>query len=122
MKKLKLREINKPKQYTDKQSIFSFNNLRLMQMSKHDRNRIERFLDRHNHLMEFIRTLLALVVLGLQLYILTRLIQMITQPIIIDFMHTNKKLDEKYLNKLADLILFYWEFRLDNPNIQLAQA
>lgn len=44
------------------------------------------------------------------------------QPIIIDFMHTNKKLDEKYLNKLADLILFYWEFRLDNPNIQLAQA
>jgi hypothetical protein len=30
MKKLKLREINKPKQYTDKQSIFSFNNLRLM--------------------------------------------------------------------------------------------
>jgi len=37
-------------------------------------------------------------------------------------MHTTKKLDEKYLNKLADLILFYWEFRLDNPNIQLAQS
>ena len=43
-------------------------------MSKYERNRIERFLDRHNHLMEFIRTLLALIVLGLQLYILTRLI------------------------------------------------
>ena len=35
--------------------------------------RIERFFDRHNHLMEFIRTLLALMVLCLQFYILTRL-------------------------------------------------
>ena len=34
---------------------------------------IERFLDRHNHLMEFIRTLLALIVLTLQFYILSRL-------------------------------------------------
>ena len=35
--------------------------------------RIERFFDRHNHLMDFIRTLLAFVVLSLQLYIITRL-------------------------------------------------
>jgi len=35
--------------------------------------KIERFFDRHNHLMEFIRTLLAFVVLSLQLYIITRL-------------------------------------------------
>ncbi|MEC7779088.1 MAG: hypothetical protein VX678_01225 [Candidatus Neomarinimicrobiota bacterium] len=35
--------------------------------------KIERFFDRHNHLMEFIRTLLALLVLSLQLYIIWRL-------------------------------------------------
>jgi len=35
--------------------------------------KIERFLDRHNHFMEFIRTILALMVLCLQFYILTRL-------------------------------------------------
>ena len=35
--------------------------------------RIERFFDRHNHLMEFIRTILALAVLCMQFYIITRL-------------------------------------------------
>ena len=35
--------------------------------------RIERFFDRHNHLMEFIRTIIALLVLCLQFYILSRL-------------------------------------------------
>jgi len=35
--------------------------------------KIERFFDRHNHLMEFIRTILALIVLCLQFYIITRL-------------------------------------------------
>ena len=35
--------------------------------------KIERYFDRHNHLMEFIRTLLALLVLTLQLYIIWRL-------------------------------------------------
>ncbi len=35
--------------------------------------KIEKFFDRHNHLMEFIRTLIALLVLFLQFYILTRL-------------------------------------------------
>ena len=35
--------------------------------------RIERFFDRHNHLMEFIRTVLALLVLSLQLYVISRL-------------------------------------------------
>jgi len=35
--------------------------------------KIERFFDRHNHLMEFIRTILALMVLCMQFYILTRL-------------------------------------------------
>jgi hypothetical protein len=35
--------------------------------------KIERFFDRHNHLMEFIRTMLTLLVLSLQLYIISRL-------------------------------------------------
>ena len=35
--------------------------------------KIECFFDRHNHLMEFIRTVLALLVLSLQLYIISRL-------------------------------------------------
>ena len=36
--------------------------------------RIERYFDRHNHLMEFIRTLLAVIVLILQLFIITKLV------------------------------------------------
>ena len=35
--------------------------------------KIERYFDRHNHLMEFIRTILAFAVLSLQLYIISRL-------------------------------------------------
>ena len=46
----------------------------------------------------------------------------VTCPTIIDFMYPEKTLTPKYLDKLADLILFYWEYRLDNPDIQLAQA
>jgi hypothetical protein len=36
--------------------------------------KIERYFDRHNHLMEFIRTLLALVTITLQLIILSRIV------------------------------------------------
>ena len=43
-------------------------------------------------------------------------------PTIIQFMYPDKILSPKCLAKLADLILFYWEFRLDNPDIQLAEA
>jgi len=39
------------------------------------RNRIERWLDRHNHTMEFIRTLVAITVLLLQIIILIRLFE-----------------------------------------------
>ena len=39
-----------------------------------ERNKIERFFDRHNHLMEFIRTMFALTTLILQLYIISKLI------------------------------------------------
>ena len=55
------------------------NNNRIEQMNKEFTDlqtrlyKVERFLDRHNHLMEFIRTLLALIVLTLQFYILSRL-------------------------------------------------
>ena len=37
------------------------------------RNKIERFLDRHNHFMEFMRTLIGIVTVTLQLIILYRL-------------------------------------------------
>ena len=37
------------------------------------RNSIERFLDRYNHIMEFTRTVLALITVTLQLIILYRL-------------------------------------------------
>ena len=37
------------------------------------RNVFERFLDRYNHIMEFIRTLLAITTIALQLYIISKL-------------------------------------------------
>ena len=37
------------------------------------RNKIERFLDRYNHIMEFTRTIFALITLSLQLIIIYRL-------------------------------------------------
>jgi hypothetical protein len=37
------------------------------------RYKVERFLDRYNHLMEFIRTLTAVTVVILQIIILTKL-------------------------------------------------
>jgi len=37
------------------------------------RNKIESFLDRHNHFMEFMRTLLGIATVTLQLIILYRL-------------------------------------------------
>ena len=43
-------------------------------MSK-KRNRLEHWLDRHNHTMEFIRTLVAITVLLLQIVILIRLFE-----------------------------------------------
>ena len=45
-----------------------------------------------------------------------------TYPIIINFMYPERNLTSKYLDKLADLVLFYWEYRYDNPSIQLAEA
>ena len=38
-----------------------------------ERNKIEKWLDRHNHLMELIRTLVAIIVLILQVVILRKL-------------------------------------------------
>jgi len=38
------------------------------------RYRTERFFDRYNHLMEFIRTILAIITVTLQLVILSRLV------------------------------------------------
>ena len=40
---------------------------------KNKRNKIEKWFNRHNHTMEFIRTLVAIIVLFLQLIILIRI-------------------------------------------------
>ena len=37
------------------------------------RNKIERFLDRYNHIMEFVRSIFALITISLQLIILYKL-------------------------------------------------
>jgi hypothetical protein len=37
------------------------------------RNKFERWLDKHNHTMELIRTVIAIVVLVLQIYILIKI-------------------------------------------------
>jgi hypothetical protein len=41
---------------------------------KNKRNKLERKLDEYNHTMELIRTIIPIVVLGLQLIILVKLI------------------------------------------------
>lgn len=41
-------------------------------MSK-NRNKLERWLDRYNHIMELMRTLLAVTTIALQLYIISKL-------------------------------------------------
>ena len=38
------------------------------------RNGFERFLDRYNHIMEFVRTILALTTIARQLYIINKLV------------------------------------------------
>ena len=30
--------------------------------------------------------------------------------------------DVKHLNKLKELVLFYWEYKDDNPEIEMAEA
>ena len=39
-----------------------------------DRNKIERWLDRYNHIMELVRTIFALTTILLQLFIISKLI------------------------------------------------
>ena len=38
------------------------------------RNKLERWLDKHNHFMELVRTLIAIMVLVLQIYILMNIL------------------------------------------------
>ena len=41
---------------------------------KNKRNKLERKLDEYNHTMELVRTIVPLIVLGLQIYIIFKLI------------------------------------------------
>lgn len=43
-------------------------------MKKSRRNKLERKLDEYNHTMELIRTIVPIMVLGLQIFILVKLI------------------------------------------------
>ena len=43
-------------------------------MRKNNRLKTERFFDRYNHIMEFVRTMLAITTVLLQLYIISKLI------------------------------------------------
>jgi len=43
-------------------------------MKKSRRNKLERKLDEYNHTMELIRTMVPILVLGLQIFILVKLI------------------------------------------------
>ncbi len=42
---------------------------------KHHRHKLERWLDKHNHTMEMVRTLIAVLVLILQIYILIHILK-----------------------------------------------
>ncbi len=44
-------------------------------MTKRKRNKFERKLDEYNHTMELIRTIVPIIVLGLQIYIIIELIK-----------------------------------------------
>ena len=38
-------------------------------------------------------------------------------PTIIQFIYPEKSLTPKYLDRLADLVQFYWRYRFDNPMV-----
>mgnify|MGYP001314059501 FL=1 len=57
----------------DKECCDNNKSLEILTPYPKKRNKIERFLDRHNHLMEFMRTLLGIATVTLQLIILYRL-------------------------------------------------
>jgi len=58
---------------TNKKETKRVNGLEVLTPYPKKRNGFERFLNRYNHCMEFIRTILAFTTLGLQLIILYRL-------------------------------------------------
>tara|TARA_B110000196_G_scaffold184995_1_gene158565 strand:+ start:2231 stop:2371 length:141 start_codon:yes stop_codon:yes gene_type:complete len=46
----------------------------MMSEQKEKRNELERWLDKHNHFMELVRTLIAIMILVLQIYILMNIL------------------------------------------------
>ena len=42
--------------------------------NKKGRNPFEKWLNKHNHFMEFLRTMFAIIMIGLQLYIISQLL------------------------------------------------
>ena len=58
---------------TNKKETKQVNGLEVLTPYPKKRNGLERKLNRYNHIMEFVRTILAFTTLGLQLIILYRL-------------------------------------------------
>ena len=58
---------------TNKKETKQVNGLEVLTPYPKKRNGLERRLDRYNHIMEFVRTIFALITISLQLIILYRL-------------------------------------------------
>ena len=67
------RIINKEFKWKHDKDCCNENGLEVLTPYPKKRNGFERFLDRYNHIMEFVRTMLAITTIMLQLIILYRL-------------------------------------------------
>ncbi len=50
------------------------NSISMAELQLKNRNPFERWLNKYNHIMEFLRTLFAIIMIALQLYIITQLL------------------------------------------------
>ena len=73
MKELKWKHDKSKCSCSNKKETKQVNGLEVLTPYPKKRNGFERFLDQYNHIMEFVRTFIQLLVLALQLIILYRL-------------------------------------------------
>ena len=73
MKELKWKHNKSKCSCSNKKETKQVNGLEVLTPYPKKRNGLERRLDRYNHIMEFVRTMLAITTVGLQLIILYRL-------------------------------------------------
>ena len=73
MKELKWKHESSGYSCTNKKEVKPINSLEIHTPYPKKRNGFERFLNRYNHIMEFARTIFAIITLTLQLIIIYRL-------------------------------------------------